>query len=47
MYRSISLVALENKKFVINWYYDDNDILDVGESFSSILDIPFNFIRIS
>jgi len=45
----IKHVSLKNKKYVINWYYDDGDedILERGEYFSSILDTPFNFIKIS
>jgi hypothetical protein len=44
----IDSIKLKNKKYIINWYYeeDDEDILDKGESISSILDIPFNFIKI-
>jgi hypothetical protein len=40
-------VALLNKKIIINWYYEDGDedILERGEYFSSILDIPFKFIK--
>jgi len=36
------------KKFIINWYYndDDEDILEKGTLFSSNLDVPFNFIKI-
>lgn len=36
------------KKFVINWYYkdEDEDILEKGRFFSSDLDIHFNFIKI-
>lgn len=36
------------RKFIINWYYndDDEDILEKGRIFSSDLDVPFNFIRI-
>jgi len=36
-----------NKKFIINWYYkdEDEDILEKGTFFSSDLDIPFNFIK--
>ena len=48
--RKITHVHLrENtKKFIINWYYndDDEDILEKGKIFSSDLDVPFNFIRI-
>ena len=47
--QKITYVTLKNKKFVINWYYEegDDDILERGEYFSAILDVPFNFIKIS
>ncbi len=45
--QKITYVTLKNKKFIIKWYYEegDEDILERGEYFSSVLDIPFNFIR--
>ena len=45
----ISRVKLKNKKFIVNWYYEDGDedILERGQYFSSVLGIPFNFIRLS
>jgi hypothetical protein len=45
--QKITYVSLKDKKFVVNWYYEDGDedILERGEYFSSVLDIPFNFIR--
>ncbi len=45
----IKRVTLKNKKYVVNWYYEegDEDILERGEYFSSVLDIPFNFFMIS
>jgi hypothetical protein len=47
--QKIIYVQLKHKKFIINWYYEegDDDILERGEYFASILDVPFNFIRIS
>jgi hypothetical protein len=47
--QKVTYVTLKDKKFVINWYYEDGDedILERGEYFSSILDVPFNFIRTS
>jgi hypothetical protein len=44
----IKHVSLKNKKFIFNWYYEDgdDDILERGEYFSSILDVPFNFIKL-
>jgi hypothetical protein len=43
----ITTVTLKNKKFIFNWYYEDGDedILERGEYFASILDVPFNFIK--
>ena len=37
-----------NKKFIIDWYYkdEDEDMLEKGRFFSSELDVPFNFIMI-
>jgi hypothetical protein len=42
-------VSLKNKKFIFNWYFEDGDedILERGEYFSSVLDVNFNFIRIN
>ncbi|HEY5124358.1 MAG TPA: DUF1987 domain-containing protein [Ignavibacteria bacterium] len=42
----IESVKLKNKKYIINWYYEegDEDILEKGEYISSVLDVPFNLI---
>jgi hypothetical protein len=39
---------LNNNRFIINWYCkdEDEDMIDKGRSFSSNLNVPFNFIRI-
>jgi hypothetical protein len=49
LFQKITRVALKNKKYRFNWYYEegDEDILERGEYFASILDVPFNFIRIT
>jgi hypothetical protein len=41
-------VNLKNRKFIFNWYYEDGDedILERGEYFASVLDVPFNFIKV-
>jgi hypothetical protein len=46
LFQKISHVQLKNKKFIINWYYEegDEDILECGEYLSSVLNFPFNFI---
>ena len=42
-------VLFADKKFIINWYYEDGDedILERGEYFASVLDVPFNYIEIN
>jgi hypothetical protein len=42
----ISQVVLHKKKYLINWYYedDDYDILERGEYISETLNIPVNFV---
>jgi hypothetical protein len=48
--RKITHIHLKknNKKFIINWYYEDVDenMLETGTSFSLDLDVPYNFIKI-
>jgi hypothetical protein len=46
--QKITYVTLKHKKFKFNWYYEegDDDILERGEYFASILDVPFNFIKL-
>jgi hypothetical protein len=45
--QQITQVNAKDKMFVINWYYEDgdDDILERGEYFASILGIPMNFIK--
>ena len=45
----IEALKLKNKKYTVNWYYDegDEDIIEKGEYISSVVEIPFNFILIS
>jgi hypothetical protein len=47
--QKITYVTLKHKKYIFNWYYEDgdDDILERGEYFASVLDVPFNFIKIS
>jgi hypothetical protein len=46
--QKVTYVTLKHKKFVFNWYYEegDDDILERGEYFASVLDVKFNFIKI-
>jgi hypothetical protein len=47
--QKVTYVALKHKKFIFNWYYEDGDedILERGEYFASVLDVPINFIRVN
>lgn len=47
--QKITYVALKHKKFIINWYYEegDEDILERGEYFASVLDVQVNLIKIN
>jgi hypothetical protein len=47
--RKILGIKLMYNGLIINWYYEegDQDILELGEYISSVLDTPFNFIMIS
>jgi len=47
MLKKLEITRLKNKKLIINWYYEsgDEDILEKGECLSSLLSMPFNFIK--
>jgi len=47
--QKMSKVQLARKKLLVNWYYEegDEDIHEVGEFISSVLNMPFNFIKTS
>jgi hypothetical protein len=47
--QKITYVTLKHKKFIFNWYYEDGDedILERGEYFASVLDVPFVFIKLN
>jgi hypothetical protein len=49
LFQKITWVTLKHKKFIFNWYYEegDEDILERGEYFASVLDVPINFIKTS
>ncbi len=40
------LHAAENFKTTVNWYYaeDDEDMLDAGQEFYRLVEVPFNFV---
>ncbi len=46
--QKLTYVTLKHKKFIFNWFYEegDDDILERGEYFASVLDVKFNFIKV-
>ena len=46
--RKFSQVLLHSGKLVIQWYYeeDDEDMLEAGEDYESIIRVPFKMIEI-
>lgn len=45
--RAIAQIVNKGNKLTINWYYEegDDDIMERGEYYESILEIKFNFIQ--
>ena len=48
LFQTITTVTLKNKKYIFNWYYEDgdDDILERGEYFASVLNISFNYVKL-
>jgi hypothetical protein len=44
--KRLEILKKEGREVVVNWYYDadDEDILEAGENFESVVEIPFNMI---
>ena len=44
--KRLEAIKKEGREIIINWYYDadDEDILEAGENFESVIEIPFNMI---
>ncbi len=49
MLQKLKEVRLKDKKYYVNWFYEegDEDILERGEYFASVLDMDFNFVEIT
>ncbi|HEY4785534.1 MAG TPA: DUF1987 domain-containing protein [Bacteroidales bacterium] len=48
VFKKLEVIHKANKEVVINWYYeeDDEDMLEAGEDYESIIRIPFKMIEI-
>ncbi len=43
--QTLATYHYEKKCVKFNWYYDEQDILDTGHYYQSLLDVEFNFIE--
>jgi hypothetical protein len=48
VFKKLELLKKEQNEVVINWYYeeDDEDMLEAGEDYESIIKVPFKMIQI-
>ncbi|HZJ74940.1 MAG TPA: DUF1987 domain-containing protein [Perlabentimonas sp.] len=48
VFKKFENLKKDNKDVVINWYYeeDDEDMLEAGEDYESIIKVPFKMIQI-
>ena len=48
VFKKLVKIRQGGKDLLINWFYDedDEDIMEVGEDYSDLLDLKFNFIEI-
>ena len=46
--KKVALIRKSGNNLEINWYYDDGDedMLNAGSDYSSVVEIPFNFIEV-
>lgn len=47
IFRSIKRLAMSGTEIYINWLYhpEDEDMLEVGEDYSDLLNLPFSFVE--
>jgi hypothetical protein len=43
--RRFELILMTHNEVQVNWFYDDEDILEAGETFQTMTKIPFNMIE--
>lgn len=49
VFKKLSMVRRSGRTLTINWFYEENDedMREVGEDYSSILNLNFNFIKLT
>lgn len=47
LFKAIKALAIKGTEIYIHWYYlpEDEDMLEVGEDYSDLLDMPFSFVE--
>ncbi len=47
LFKAIKSLGIKGTQVYIHWYYqpDDEDMLEVGEDYSDMLDMPFSFVE--
>lgn len=47
LFKSIKALGIKGIQVYVHWYYqpEDEDMLEVGEDYSDMLDMPFSFIE--
>lgn len=48
VFKKLEVIHKTNKEVIVNWYYeeDDEDMLEAGEDYESIIRVPFKMIEI-
>jgi hypothetical protein len=48
VFKKLEVIKKDQNEVVINWYYeeDDEDMLEAGEDYESIIKVPFKMIQI-
>jgi hypothetical protein len=48
LFKKMEAMNKEGNEIIINWYYeeDDEDMLEAGEDYQSIIDVPFKMIEL-
>ena len=49
VFKKLEGIHKSNNEVIINWYYeeDDEDMLDMGKDYESLIRIPFDFFELS
>lgn len=46
MLEFLNILKENNNKFTINWFYEDEELLEYGEDFEDVLELEFKYISV-